>query len=376
MQAFNALDGAIQATRDKVGGDIEGIQKALGTAPSAAENLAAIETQISNLFVDDNSSIEQSLALREQQRQAVLDVLNEELSSIDTQRKAAEDAHQAELRLYQERQREIDRALSSVSSARANVGGDISTLQRRIAVGGRELTTDENISFVQEALDANTGDSLSSLQERLGLQEQLAQLEIQRLDEVMQRQGQAAEQQKQALDRLREAGESLLDTLDALKIDRSTSLLTNKQIFDESKSQFDELFKKAQAGDADAANELGNAARTLLKENQAFNASGDAAVALQDDVFGKLESLGVDLANTPEKAVSEGAYFSGSLQAQQDTVGKLETIDSAMADTAAALEALREEQPPAPTELDKLDELIQSANENALAQLEGIDFSL
>ncbi|MEM7015844.1 MAG: phage tail tape measure protein, partial [Pseudomonadota bacterium] len=112
MQAFTLTHGIIDGLRDRVGDDISAIEQALGRAPSAADNLAAIEDQIANLFVDDNTSIEQSISLREQQRQAVLDVMQEELDAIEERRQAEQASHQDALKLYEEQQKAIDNVIN------------------------------------------------------------------------------------------------------------------------------------------------------------------------------------------------------------------------------------------------------------------------
>ncbi|MEM7016100.1 MAG: hypothetical protein AAF512_02025, partial [Pseudomonadota bacterium] len=302
------------------------------------------------------------------QRQAVLDVMQEELDAIEERRQAEQASHQDALKLYEEQQKAIDNVINNVISARSNLSGDIGGLQNRINNGGNALSTGQNIALIQSQLDANSGSDLQSLEVRLELQQELADLELQRLEDTIS----ASEAGAQSAEKLRDAGTSLLNTLDALKLDRSTSLFTNKEIFDESKNQFDDLFAAAQGGDAEAASRLGAAARNLLKENQAFNASGDDAVNLQDEVFSKLSSLGVSLENTSDPV----AIASNSLEVQKETAEKLGFIDEGMQATKDALELLKEKQPPSPTELDAIAALEETTRENTLETLQGIDTSL
>lgn len=376
IAAADIVQSSIDGVQQRIQTDIGSIEAALGRAPSAADNLAGIEEQLANLFVSDNTSIEQSIALREQQRSAVIDVMNEELAAIEEKRRAAEDAHKAELRAFEERQREIEKVIDSAIDARANIADEIGNIQRQVELGGRGPTVDESIVFVQEQLSQNTGEDLPALEQQLALQEQLAELELHRLEEAMDAQGASIAQQEAAIDKLRSAGESLLSTLDSLKLDRSLNFSTNREIFDESRQQFDDLFARAQGGDAEAAQALSGAAKTLLKENKAFNASGDAGIAIQDEVFSKLQDLGVELQETPENVYDSSTVANDSLAAQQAAVNRLGAIDVSMLATQEALQALTEESPPTPAELDRLDNLADDVRESALTQLEGIDASL
>lgn len=141
-------------------------------------------------------------------------------------------------------------------------------------------------------------------------------------------------------DSFKRAFESIVDTLDSLYQDTTLSPLTLEERLNLARSNFASVNSRAQAGDAQALQDLPDAARQVLELSREFNASDGAYNADFEMITEELEKARQIAEDGLNRAEADKIIAEQNLAVAQDQLKELQDIASGVSDNTKAVSEL------------------------------------
>ena len=182
--------------------------------------------------------------------------------------------------------------IASLSEIRREEAQRISTLNRLARESGRTGAAEEDLITVHRIAAARAAQAISQM--RAAAASLVQQLYGNRASTQTPAQSAAASLDATAQDLFagwESALESIRGFLDSILLDEGLTVLTPQQQLAEAQNQFNNLLNAANAGDAEAAQQLPELARQLLDNARSFYASGQSYDAIFNSVMSGLRSV-------------------------------------------------------------------------------------
>ncbi|MCP4701481.1 MAG: hypothetical protein GY862_32190, partial [Gammaproteobacteria bacterium] len=321
--------GALQNVSDSISADMARIR---GTDTAAV--LADMSDQFHALRASaDPDSVREYASMADEYRGAIIADMQTRIDAVNVERDAARDAHAETMRAHDAEMQAIESLIDAAGAVRNSLAGDISGLRKTLKMPGSSASEQAALVRTQMAgADIGSEEQIELAGRLRGLIMDSLGEEIQRREELHDAAVSGYEDQIAYQERLQDMGKSLIATADSFLLDRNISTLTNREILNESRRQFDSLYAKAAAGDEEALRTVASSGKTLIQEDRAFNASGNPQ--LSEDVIAKLRGLGVNLSSQSGPAGPvplDSTQFALDISSlRRDTLVQLEALDTSI----------------------------------------------
>ena len=173
-----------------------------------------------------------------------------------------------------------------------------------------------------EAVDAEDYDAI---QGRIDLGREYHDLVVSTYDAQISAVQDLADAEQSRVESVRQAGETLLEWIDEIRLDDTLTTLLPGQRQSTAATSYQSVLAAAIAGDLDAQQRLAASAQDYLATSRDYYASGDQYAAIFNRVLEDLGGLGVDLAGTQ---YDEAVWAASIEYLQQEAVGLLSQLES------------------------------------------------